>query len=254
MHLCTNALLYRRIGEGILLQMKFKILWIILLLTVAMPARAQEKVIIANFYQVGSVPSSYDSIGQLYRLDANAWVFNFSSNSKNRFFRADLSWLMHHVVSGDDTLGNDTNLLIGYDLPVFGFTMGWNIVKGKDFNLGIGLNLDTRNYFGSAGQRYMSMFNALQTGLVISTKIKVNNRITYSGFYGYDLIVTGRKVPWNGKQSIYTSNNISYRLLGSFAINVQPDISFKSFKEEGKSKVNDFKLYNLKFGIAFLVK
>ena len=214
---------------------------------------AQDKIIVANFYQVGTVPLTYDSSTNSKRLNANSVIFNFSSNGGGKFFRADFSWLFKRLLTGKDTLQRDTTIISGLNLPVFSFSVGWNVLENDQFSLGFGVNMDTRNYFGNRQNQVGVMIDAFQTGVIVATKVKINDRFTYSGFYGYDFMFTGKRLDADGKRNIYFSNNISYRFLNSLSINIQPDISFKSYQESGKNKHSNFTNQSIKFGIALML-
>lgn len=216
---------------------------------------AQEKISILNFLQAGAVPQTINQRGK--NLNASGLTFNYIHFKKPSFFRMDATWLARYILSGekDSNTFNDTNKVLGMDLPVFTATYGKNIIRNDRFSLGLGINLDSRTFYSSPLQKAKNIIDAASIGMVIGIKIKIKNWLTYTTLGGYDYMVVDAL--YSNKNSkgtqIYLQNNFSFLLKGRLGINLQPDFSFKQFDRAGILGGQLF-TKNIKLGLAFAIK
>ncbi|NQW42806.1 MAG: hypothetical protein HQ463_05170 [Bacteroidetes bacterium] len=215
--------------------------------------KAQESISTLNFLQLGAVPKTINERGN--NISTSGLAFNITNFNKNKFLRMDATWLVRYLFNSqkDTAVFNDTNKVYGLDMPVFTFTAGRNIIKGDKFSLGIGLNLDSRTFFSSPTQKAKNIIDAFNVGFVIGAKVRIKDWLTYSGIGGYDFMftdATGNAI--NGGQ-IHIQNNFSFLLKGKFGINIQPDISFKSFDTKAFQNAKIVNK-NFKVGLAYAIQ
>lgn len=224
-----------------------------LLVTIASIGFAQEKISTLNFLQAGAVPKTITERGK--NISTSGLTFNYSHFEETKFFRMDATWLARYIINGTkDTVNfNDSNKVAGYDLPVFTATYGRNIIKGDNFSLGLGVNLDSRTFYSSPSTKAQKIIDAFNVGFVIGTKIKIKDWLTYSGFWGYDVMFTDVNGAngANGSQ-YYLQNNLSFLLKGKFGINLQPDFTFKKFDYNTVKGAQIFNK-NIKVGLAYAI-
>ncbi|MDI1234502.1 MAG: hypothetical protein PSX81_09485 [bacterium] len=224
-----------------------------LLLSISIIASAQEKISTLNFLQAGAVPKTITERGK--NINTSGLTFNYSHFEETKFFRMDATWLARYILNGtkDTTNFNDSNKVAGYDMPIFTATYGRNIIKGDNFSMGLGVNLDSRTFYSSPSNKAKKIIDAFNIGFVIGTKIKINDWITYSGFWGYDMMFTDASgsTGANGSQ-YYLQNNVSFLIKGKFGINLQPDFTFKKFDI---GAVKDAQIFNknIKVGLAYAI-
>lgn len=225
-----------------------------LLLFLAINLNAQEKITSVNFLQAGAVPETINKRGN--NISNSGLAFNLINFNEDRFFRMDATWLFRYLVNGSKDSGvfNDTNKVFGMDLPVFTATYGINLKKGDDFSMGIGVNLDSRTFFSSPDKKVKNVIDAFNAGFVLGTKIRLKPWVSYYSLIGYDFMftdATGQAV--NGNQ-IYLQNNVSFLFLkGKLGVNLQPDLSFKTFDANGFKEAKIVNK-NIKLGIAFAIQ
>jgi len=215
---------------------------------------AQEKITSLNFLQAGAVPETINQRGN--NISTSGLTFNLINFNEDKFMRMDATWLVRYLVNGNKDSGvfNDTNKVFGMDLPVFTATYGINLKKGDGFSMGLGVNLDSRTFFSSPDKKVKNVIDAFNAGIVLGTKIRLKPWVSYYSLIGYDFMftdATGQAV--NGNQ-IYLQNNVSFLFLkGKLGVNLQPDISFKTFDANG---FKDAKIVNknIKLGIAFAIQ
>jgi hypothetical protein len=226
--------------------------FLFILLSIGSALMAQEKITSLNFLQAGAVPQSISERGK--NISTSGLAFNLINFNEEKFFRMDATWLMRYLVNGekDSTNFNDSNKVLGLDLPVFTATFGMNIVKGEDFSLGLGINLDTRTFYSAPDQKARKIIDAFNTGIVVGTKIKLKPWISYYSLIGYDFMFTDATGTLNGNQ-IYLQNNVSFLLNGKIGINFQPDFTIKSFDLDGISGGKIFNK-NIKLGIVYAIQ
>lgn len=220
---------------------------------ICIEGKAQESITTLNFLQAGAVPQAINTRGN--NISTSGLAFNLTNFSKDQFYRMDVTWLVRYLANGtkDTTVFKDTAKAFGLDLPVFTITAGSNIIKGDRFSLGLGLNLDSRTFFSPPAQKAKKVIDAFNVGFVIGVKAKLNDWLTYSGFGGYDFMFTDATSGGINGNQIYVQNNFSFLIKGKFGINIQPDISFKSFDTkaiQGAKIVNK----NFKVGLAFAIQ
>lgn len=223
------------------------------LLGTALTGMAQEKITTLSFLQAGAVPQTINQRGK--NISTSGLTFNLANFQESKFFRMDATWLVRYLANGskDTAVFNDSNKVAGLDLPVFVATFGTNFIKGDDFSMGIGLNLDSRTFYSPPSQKKIEkLIDAWNVGFVIGTKIKMKDWLTYTGFWGYDFMFTDAKGQSTDGSQYYLQNNFSFLLKGKFGINVQPDFSFKSFDMQG---IQGGKIFNknIKIGIAYAI-
>lgn len=225
-----------------------------LLFVLTINIHAQEKITSLNFLQAGAVPETINKRGN--NISNSGLAFNLINFNEDRFFRMDATWLFRYLVNGSKDSGvfNDTNRVFGMDLPVFTATYGINLKKGDDFSMGIGVNLDSRTFFSSPDKKVKNVIDAFNAGFVLGTKIRLKPWVSYYSLIGYDFMftdATGQAV--NGNQ-IYLQNNVSFLFLkGKLGINLQPDLSFKTFDANGFKEAKIVNK-NIKLGIAFAIQ
>ncbi len=215
---------------------------------------AQEKISILNFLQAGAVPQTINERGK--NLNASGLTFNYINFKEPSFFRMDATWLARYLLNGEKDTNNfnDTNKVLGMDLPVFTATYGRNIIKGDKFSMGLGINLDSRTFYSSPAQKAKNIIDAASFGLVVGIKIKLTEWLTYTTLGGYDYMIVDAN--YSNKNStgtqIYLQNNFSFLLKGKFGINLQPDFSFKQFDKAGILGGQLF-TKNIKVGLAYAI-
>ena len=215
---------------------------------------AQEKISILNFLQAGAVPQTINERGK--NLNASGLTFNYINFKEPSFFRMDATWLARYLLNGEKDTNNfnDTNKVLGMDLPVFTATYGRNIIKGDKFSMGLGLNLDSRTFYSSPAQKAKNIIDAASIGFVVGIKIKLTEWLTYTTLGGYDYMIVDAN--YSNKNStgtqIYLQNNFSFLLKGKFGINLQPDFSFKQFDKAGILGGQLF-TKNIKVGLAYAI-
>jgi hypothetical protein len=215
---------------------------------------AQEKIYILNCLQAGAVPQTINQRGK--NLNSSGLTFNYINFKEPSFFRMDATWLARYLLSGEKDTNNfnDTNKVLGMDLPVFTATYGRNIIKGDKFSLGLGINLDSRTFYSSPMQKAKNIIDAASVGLVVGIKIKLTDWLTYTTLGGYDYMIVDAN--FSNKNStgtqIYLQNNFSFLLKGKIGINLQPDFSFKQFDKAGILGGQLF-TKNIKVGLAFAI-
>lgn len=215
---------------------------------------AQEKISILNFLQAGAVPQTINERGK--NLNASGLTFNYINFKEPSFFRMDATWLARYLLNGEKDTNNfnDTNKVLGMDLPVFTATYGRNIIKGDKFSMGLGINLDSRTFYSSPAQKAKNIIDAASVGLVVGIKIKLTEWLTYTTLGGYDYMIVDAN--YSNKNStgtqIYLQNNFSFLLKGKFGINLQPDFSFKQFDKAGILGGQLF-TKNIKVGLAYAI-
>lgn len=236
------------------LPIKFNLNSIVFIITIATfnCINAQEKITSINFLQAGAVPQTITERGK--NISTSGLTFNYVHFNEDKFFRMDATWLARYLLNGkkDTAVFNDTNKVYGLDLPVFTATYGINIVKGDDFSLGIGVNLDSRTFYSSPTSKAKNIIDAFNTGIVVGTKIRIQNWITYTSLLGYDFMFTDATGSFSNGNQYYLQNNFSFLLKGKFGINIQPDLSLKTFDLNG---IKDAKIFNknIKVGIAYAI-
>lgn len=217
---------------------------------------AQEKITTFNFLQAGAVPKAINERG--HNLSNSGITCNITNFNHDKFFRMDATWLVRYLMHGTKDTANfqDSNKLAGFDLPVFTATFGRNIIKGDDFSLGLGLNLDSRTFFSPPSKKKLDkLVDAWNVGIALGMKIRFNKWMTYHCVGGYDFMFTDQSNTSKtaiGRQ-IYVQNNISFLLKGRFGINLQPDLSFKSFDIQGLKGCQIFNK-NIKLGLAYAIQ
>lgn len=232
-----------------------KHLFALLLAFSAFTVNAQEKISILNFFQAGAVPSTIDQKGK--NISTSGLTFNYINFKEPTFLRMDATWLARYIINGqkDSNNFNDTNKVLGLDLPVFTATYGQNLIKGDDFSLGIGVNLDSRTFYSSPQQKAKNIIDAFNVGPVLGIKIKIKEWLTYTTLGGYDFMFVDKNNSnsnGNGRQ-IYLQNNFSFLLKGKFGINAQIDASFKSFDDKGVHGGQIFNK-NIKLGLVYALQ
>lgn len=224
----------------------------LLIAMLACHAYGQQRITMLNFLQAGAVPQSVTQRGK--NISTSGLTFNYVRFKEDKFFRMDATWLIRYLINGtkDSSNFNDTNKVMGYDLPVFTATYGWNLIKGDDFSLGLGLNLDSRTFYSSPQQKADRILDAVNTGIVTGIKIRIKNWLTYTTLAGYDYMFVDRNNSNSNSSGtqIYTQNNFSFLLKGKFGINTQIDFSFKSFDADG---IHEGKIFNknIKLGLVY---
>lgn len=218
-------------------------------------ASAQEKINILNFLQAGAIPQTIDQKGK--NISTSGLTFNYINFKKPSFFRMDATWLVRYLVNGqkDSANFNDTNKVMGLDLPVFTATYGRNIIKGDKFSLGLGVNLDSRTFYSSPQQKAKNIIDAVNFGMVLGVKIQLKEWLTYTTLGGYDYMIVDKNFSnenGSGKQ-MYLQNNFSFLLKGKIGINAQLDMSFKSFDDKGIHGGQIFNK-NIKLGLVYAVQ
>lgn len=218
-------------------------------------ASGQEKISILNFLQAGAVPQTINERGR--NLNTSGLAFNYIQFNEDKFFRMDATWLVRYIVEGhkDTANFNDTNKVFGMDLPVFTATYGYNLIKGDDFSLGLGVNLDSRSLYSSPQSKAKNIIDAFNVGFVVGMKIRLTDWATYSTLAGYDymFVDAGNQKNLNSTgNQIYLQNNFSFLLKGKFGINLQPDLSFKYFDRKGLHG-GQIMNKNIKVGLAFAI-
>jgi len=230
-----------------------KSIFTILLCSILTIGAAQEKISTLNFLQAGAVPKTLTERGK--NISTSGLTFNYSHFEETKFFRMDATWLARYIMNGtkDTANFNDSNKVAGFDLPIFTATYGRNIIKGDNFSMGLGVNLDSRTFYSSPSTKAKKIVDAFNVGFVIGTKIKINNWITYSGFWGYDMMFTDASGSngANGSQ-YYLQNNLSFLIKGKFGINLQPDFTFKKFDIDAVKGAQIFNK-NIKVGLAYAI-
>ncbi len=232
-----------------------KHLFVLIMVFTTIVTQAQEKISILNFFQAGAVPSTIDQRGK--NISTSGLTFNYINFKEPSFFRMDATWLARYIMSGQKDTNNfkDTNQVLGMDLPVFTATYGQNLIKGDDFSLGIGVNLDSRTFYSSPQQKAKNIIDAFNVGPVIGVKIKLKDWLTYTTLGGYDFMFVDQNNAnnnGNGRQ-IYLQNNFSFLLKGKFGINAQLDASFKSFDDKGIHGGQIFNK-NIKLGLVYAIQ
>lgn len=216
--------------------------------------QAQERIDILNLIQAGAIPSHIQERGK--NISTSGITLNYVNFKERSFFRTDATWLMRYLLHGEKDSSNfkDTTKVMGMDLPVFTATYGMNFIKGDDFSLGLGINLDSRSFYSSPQARAERIIDAFNVGFVFGIKIKIKDWLTYTTLTGYDYMfvdaISSNKNA-SGNQ-IYLQNNFSFLLKGKFGINIQPDFSFKSFDSKG---IYGGQLFNknIKVGLAYAI-
>ena len=247
---------YTKQNNGILLvinQFNMRQFLTLLLVLISTMAQAQEKITTLNFLQAGAVPKTITERGK--NINTSGLTFNLSHFNEKKFFRMDATWLARYLLNGtkDSTNFNDSAKVAGLDLPIFTATYGRNIIKGDKFSLGLGINLDSRTFYSSPSNKAKKIVDAFNAGFVIGTKIQFNNWLTYTGFWGYDVMFTdaNKTVGANGSQ-YYMQNNLSFLIKGKFGINIQPDFTFKKFNIDVVKGAQIFNK-NIKVGLAYAI-
>lgn len=228
---------------------------LLLLCVLSIEIKAQEKITMLNFLQAGAIPQTIDQKGK--NISTSGLTFNYVNFKEPSFFRMDATWLVRYLVNGekDSANFNDTNKVMGLDLPVFTATYGRNLVKGDNFSLGLGVNLDSRTFYSSPQQKAERIIDAMNVGVVVGVKIQLKDWLTYTTLAGYDHMFVDQNFSnenGNGTQ-IYLQNNFSFLLKGKFGINAQLDMSFKSFDDKGIHGGQIFNK-NIKVGLAYAVQ
>lgn len=217
--------------------------------------QAQESIKILNFLQAGAVPKTIDERGK--NINTSGLSFNYISFKEDRFLRMDATWLFRYLLNGekDTAVFGDTMNVLGMDLPVFTATYGMNFIKGDDFSLGLGVNLDSRTFYSSPQVKAKGIVDAFNLGFVVGIKIKLKDWLTYTTLAGYDyMFVDANQSNANAAGTqIYLQNNFSFLLKGKFGINLQPDFSFKSFDSKGIHGGQIFNK-NIKLGICYAIQ
>jgi len=213
---------------------------------------AQERITSLNFLQAGAVPKTITERGK--NINTSGLSFNYVHFNEKKFFRMDATWLVRYLMNGnkDSSVFNDTNKVYGLDLPVFTATYGINFVKGDDFSLGIGINLDSRTFYSAPSAKAKNIIDAFNTGVVLGTKIRLKKWLSYTSLLGYDIMFTDAKSSFSNGNQYYIQNNFSFLLKGKLGINIQPDLSLKTFDLNG---IKDAKIFNknIKIGIAYAI-
>lgn len=216
---------------------------------------AQEEITLLNFFQAGAIPSTIDQRGK--NVNTNGLSFNYVRFTETSFFRMDATWLVRYLAHGEKDSSNfkDTTKVLGLDLPVFTATYGKNIIQGDDFSLGLGLNLDSRTFYSSPEQKAQNIIDAFNVGVVIGVKVRIKPWLTYTTLGGYDYMFVDKNFSNSNSagNQIYLQNNFSFLLKGRFGINVQLDMSFKSFDASGIHGGQIFNK-NMKLGLAYAVQ
>lgn len=234
-------------------QNNMRLLLTIVLSSVIHSGWAQEKITTLNFLQAGAVPKTITERGK--NINTSGLTFNLSNFNEKKFFRMDATWLARYLMNGtkDTANFNDSLKVAGLDLPIFTATYGRNLIKGDKFSMGIGVNLDSRTFYSSPANRAKKIIDAFNAGFVIGTKIQFKSWLTYTGFWGYDIMFTdaNKTVGANGSQ-YYLQNNLSFLLKGKFGINIQPDFTFKKFDIDAVKGAQIFNK-NIKVGLAYAI-
>ncbi|MEX0598235.1 MAG: hypothetical protein WD512_17240 [Candidatus Paceibacterota bacterium] len=215
--------------------------------------KSQEKITSLNFLQAGAVPNTINERGK--NISTSGLTFNYVRFTEDKFYRMDATWLMRYIVNGqkDTAVFNDTNKVFGLDLPVFTATYGINLIKGEDFSLGIGINLDSRTFFSSPSAKAKNIIDAFNTGIAVGLKIKLKPWLSYYSITGYDLMFTDAVGSFANGNQFYIQNNFSFLLGGKFGINLQPDFTFKSFDTNGIQGGQIFNK-NIKLGLVYAIQ
>jgi hypothetical protein len=216
---------------------------------------AQEKILILNFLQAGAVPQTINERGK--NVSTSGLTFNYVQFNEPKFFRMDATWLVRFIVNGtkDTTNFNDTNKVFGMDLPVFTATYGYNLIKGDDFSLGLGVNLDSRTFYSSPNSKAKNIIDAFNVGFVVGMKIRLKPWLSYTTLAGYDYMLvdaTNNKSLDSRGNQIYLQNNFSFLIKGKFGLNIQPDLSFKYFDKKGLHG-GQIMNKNIKLGLAYAI-
>lgn len=232
-----------------------KLTALVFLCLCAIELSAQEEITMLNFFQAGAIPSTIDHRGK--NISTTGMTFNYVRFKENSFFRMDATWLMRYLLNGEkDTANfNDTNKVMGLDLPVFTATYGKNFIKSDNFSMGLGVNLDSRTFYSSPQQKAKSIVDAVNVGLVLGIKIQLKNWLTYTTLAGYDRMFVDKNYSnSNGSgNQYYLQNNFSFLLKGKFGINTQVDMSFKSFDTQGIHGGQIFNK-NIKLGLVYAIQ
>jgi hypothetical protein len=216
---------------------------------------AQEKITMLNFFQAGAVPRTINERGK--NVSTSGLTFNLIQFNKDKFFRMDATWLARWIMNGtkDTSNFNDTNKVFGMDLPVFTATYGYNLIKGDDFSLGLGVNLDSRSFYSSPSSKMKNIVDAFNIGFVVGMKIRMRPWLSYTTLAGYDYMFVNaaneKGLNETGNQ-IYLQNNFSFLIKGKFGLNIQPDVSFKYFDRKGFHG-GQIMNKNIKIGLAFAI-
>ncbi len=221
-------------------------------------ASSQEKISILNFFQAGAVPQTINERGK--NINTSGLTFNYVQFNPDKFFRMDATWLARYILNGTkDTAHfktNDSSKVFGMDLPVFTATYGYNLIKGDDFSMGLGVNLDSRSLYSSPNSKAKNIIDAFNVGFVVGMKIRLKPWLSYTTLAGYDYMLVdagnNKSLESTGNQ-IYLQNNFSFLLKGKFGLNVQPDVSFKYFDRKGVHG-GQIMNKNIKLGIAFAIQ
>lgn len=220
-------------------------------------ACAQEKITMLNFFQAGAVPQTISERGK--NVSTSGLTFNLIHFNEPKFFRMDATWIARYLLNGtkdSSHFTNDTNKVFGMDLPVFTATYGYNLIKGDNLSIGLGVNLDSRTFYSSPSSKAQNIIDAFNFGFVIGLKVKLRPWLTYTTLGGYDyMLVDGsnnKRLDNTGAQ-IYLQNNFSFLLKGKIGINVQPDLSFKSFDRQGIQSAQIMNK-NIKIGLVYAVQ
>lgn len=202
---------------------------------------------------VGAVPQTINERG--HNLSSSGLAFNFTHFETSKFMRMDATWLVRYLFNGtkDTAYFNDSNKLAGMDMPVFTVTIGRNIIQGDKFSLGLGVNLDSRTFYSPPSQKAQKIIDAFNVGFAIGVKIKFTDWLSYHTITGYDFMFTDKTSSGSDGRQIYMQNNVCFLLGGKLGINLQPDISFKSFDSNG---IHGAKIFNknFKLGIAYAIQ
>lgn len=221
----------------------------------ALELSAQEEITMLNFFQAGAIPSTIDQRGK--NISTTGMTFNYIRFKESSFFRMDATWLMRYLLSGekDSANFNDTNKVMGLDLPVFTATYGKNFIKSDNFSMGLGINLDSRTFYSSPQQKAKNIVDAVNVGLVLGIKIQLKKWLTYTTLAGYDRMFIDKNYSnSNGSgNQYYLQNNFSFLLKGKFGINTQVDMSFKSFDTQGVHGGQIFNK-NMKLGLVYAIQ
>ncbi|MEZ4804915.1 MAG: hypothetical protein R2852_05385 [Bacteroidia bacterium] len=231
-----------------------KHLFALLISLYAMQVVAQEKITILNFLQAGAIPKHINERGS--NISTSGLSFNYIKFTEPSFFRMDATWLARYILNGekDSANFNDTTKVLGLDLPVFTATYGLNVIQNDGFSLGLGVNLDSRTFYSSPQSKAQNIIDAFNVGFVVGVKIRMNDWLTYTTLAGYDYMFVDANQSnqnANGNQ-IYLQSNFSFLISGKFGINIQPDMSFKSFDNQGIHGGQIFNK-NIKVGLAYAI-
>ncbi len=231
--------------------MKTKLLFIAML-WLCYQSKAQDAIMSLNFLQAGAVPGLINEKGG--NVSTSGLSFNYVSFTEPSFFRMDATWLVRYLLNGQKDTGvfNDSNKLYGLDLPVFTATYGTNLIKDDDFSLGVGINLDSRTFYSSPDKKAKAIIDAFNVGFCVGAKVRINDYITYFGIGGYDFMFTDAKGKSVDGNQIYLQNNVTFFLGGKIGINLQPDLTIKSFDTQGFKNAS-LVSKNIKLGITLAI-